>query len=202
MAGELEEKTQLNTSVLKQLTSVDSIAVERKYVTPYVIRPSHTLILHTNHKPEIKALDNGTWRRIILLPFHAQITNESDIKNYGEAILSWLIEGARHVYERNFQLDIPATVQEAIDDYKEDNNWIAQFLNEYCEPDTNLEGFMVQTKDIYVAYCQFCLNSNIIPHSKKDVYAAIEAQGFRRFKKNNTFYFGGLRIKTTINTLF
>ena len=62
LAGELEEKTQLNTSVLKQLTSVDSIAVERKYVTPYVIRPSHTLILHTNHKPEIKALDNGTWR--------------------------------------------------------------------------------------------------------------------------------------------
>jgi P4 family phage/plasmid primase-like protien len=189
---------------------VDSIAVERKYVTPYVIRPSHTLILHTNHRPEIKALDNGTWRRIILLPFYAQIANDNDIKNYGdflaekagEAILSWLIEGAERMYKRGFNLDTPQLVQEVTDSYKSENNWISPFLDEYCETDNKSEGFTVQTKDIYTAYCQFCLSSGVVPHNKKDVYSAIEAQGFRRFKKNNTLFFMGLRLQSTVETLF
>ena len=210
LAGELEEKAKLNTSVLKQLTSVDSIAVERKYVSPYVIRPSHTLILHTNYKPEIKALDNGTWRRILLLPFHAQIASKNDIKNFGdilaekagEAILSWLIEGAKRMYNRNFQLNIPESVQEAINNYKAENDWLAPFLSQCCENDINGEGFQVITKDVYTAYYTFCLASNTLPHNKNELYSALETQGFRRFKKNNTFFFTGLRLKPGVSSDF
>ena len=59
-------------------------------------------MLYTNYKPEISANDKGTWRRIIIIPFKAQIDSNNDIKNYadylfknaGGAILKWIIEGA------------------------------------------------------------------------------------------------------------
>ena len=34
-------------------------------------RPSHTVILATNHKPTIYGTDIGIWRRIRLIPFRS-----------------------------------------------------------------------------------------------------------------------------------
>ena len=69
---------------------------------PFSFTPCHTLILYTNHLPKVGANDPGTWRRLIVVPFGARIEGNGDHKNYadylfenaGEAILSWIIEGA------------------------------------------------------------------------------------------------------------
>ena len=45
---------------------------------------SHTLVLYTNHLPKVGAIDAGTWRRLIVVPFNARITGSGDIKNYAE----------------------------------------------------------------------------------------------------------------------
>lgn len=67
--------------------------------------PTHTLVLYTNHLPRVGAIDQGTWRRLIVIPFNAKIEGKADIKNYsdflfktaGGAVLSWIIEGAKRV---------------------------------------------------------------------------------------------------------
>ena len=102
IASELEEGMRLNTSIVKQLCSTDPIEAEKKYKDPFHFEPSHTLILYTNHLPRVGAIDDGTWRRLIVIPFAAKIEGKSDIKNYadylftsaGGAILKWMIEGA------------------------------------------------------------------------------------------------------------
>ena len=73
IAAELEEGMRLNTSNVKQLCSTDEIYAEKKYKAPFSYVPTHTLVLYTNHLPRVGAIDQGTWRRLIVIPFNAKI---------------------------------------------------------------------------------------------------------------------------------
>ena len=70
IASELEEGMRLNTAMVKQLCSTDEIYAEKKYKDPFSFTPSHTLVLYTNHLPRVGASDEGTWRRLIVIPFN------------------------------------------------------------------------------------------------------------------------------------
>ena len=84
IAAELEEGMRLNTSNVKQLCSTDEIYAEKKYKAPFSYVPTHTLVLYTNHLPRVGAIDQGTWRRLIVIPFNAKIEGKADIKNYSD----------------------------------------------------------------------------------------------------------------------
>ena len=115
IAAELEEGTRLNTATVKQMCSTDEVYAEKKYKDPFSFVPSHTLVLYTNHLPKVGAIDAGTWRRLIVVPFNARITGSGDIKNYAEylyenagpAILAWMIEGAKRVIDMEFHITLP-----------------------------------------------------------------------------------------------
>ena len=141
IASELEEGQRLSTSIVKQLCSTDLIEGEKKYKDPFKFRPTHTLVLYTNHLPKVGAMDTGIWRRLIVIPFNATITGNTDVKNYskflltnaGPAIMKWIIEGAEKAIRDNYKLYPPKCVQEAIARYKADNDWMSHFLDECCE---------------------------------------------------------------------
>ena len=143
ISSEMEEGMRLNTAVVKQLCSTDEIQAEKKYKDPFSFVPSHTLVLYTNHLPKVGANDDGIWRRLIVIPFNAKITGKSDIKNYadylfehaGPAIMNWIIEGAKKAIDKDFHTDLPDVVEAAIKAYREDNDWLGQFLEECCEMD-------------------------------------------------------------------
>ena len=136
IAAEMQEGSRLNDSTVKQLCSTDDVFAEKKYKDPFSFKPCHTLVLYTNHLPRVSASDDGIWRRLIVIPFNAKITGKSDIKNYGEylfdnageSILAWIIEGARKVIELDYQIPVPACVQNAIDEYRSQNDWFGHFL--------------------------------------------------------------------------
>ena len=89
IAGELEEGRRLSVSTLKQICSTDPITVEEKYKSPETVVPSHSLVLYTNHLPRVGSTDDGTWRRLKVVPFNTQITG--GIPNYAEKLVlqSW-----------------------------------------------------------------------------------------------------------------
>ncbi len=141
IAAELEEGMRLNTSNVKQLCSTDEIYAEKKYKAPFSYVPTHTLVLYTNHLPRVGAIDAGTWRRLIVIPFNAKIEGSADVKNYsdflfqnaGGAVLSWILEGAKRVIAGDYDIKTPAVVQAAIQKYRENNDWLQHFLDECCE---------------------------------------------------------------------
>lgn len=87
IAGELEEGRRLSAATIKKISSTDPFQVEEKYKQPEVVKPSHTLCLFTNHLPRVGSTDNGTWRRIIVIPFNAVIQNDNTIQNYGDYLV-------------------------------------------------------------------------------------------------------------------
>lgn len=201
IAAELEEGMRMNTSNVKQLCSTDEIFAEKKFKSPFSYVPSHTLVLYTNHLPRVGALDKGTWRRLIVIPFDAKIEGSSDIKNFtdylvknaGGAILSWIVDGARKVIEDNFQIKLPKKVEDAILKYKENNDWFSHFVDECCEVD---DAYIQKSGELYSEYRSYCLRAGEFIRSTTDFYNALESEGFERKKTNKGVIVRGIQIKS------
>lgn len=201
IAAELEEGMRLNTSNVKQLCSTDEIYAEKKYKDPFSFVPSHTLVLYTNHLPKVGAIDAGTWRRLIVIPFNAKIEGSSDIKNYadylfnkaGGAILKWIMTGAKRVIEKDYHIVKPAVVEAAIQKYKDNNDWLSQFLDECCETDSS---YSAKSGDVYNAYRSYCMQVGDYIRSTTDFYTALECAGFERKRSKSARLLFGLQLKS------
>jgi len=200
ISSEMEEGMRLNTAVVKQLCSTDEIQAEKKYKDPFAFVPSHTLVLYTNHLPKVGANDEGIWRRLIVIPFNAKITGKSDIKNYadylyehaGSYVMKWIIEGAQAAIAKHFHMEIPQVVQDAIEAYRADNNWLGQFLDDCCELDAS---YVEKSGELYQAYRAYCLKNGEYTRSTTDFYAALDKAGYNRFRKSTGVKVYGLRLK-------
>ncbi|NEW62270.1 DNA primase [Granulicatella sp. zg-ZJ] len=201
IAAELEEGMRMNTSNVKQLCSTDEIFAEKKFKSPFSYVPTHTLVLYTNHLPKVGALDKGTWRRLIVIPFNAKIEGSNDIKNYadylyeecGEAILSWIIEGAKSVIASHFKITKPQVVEEAIKVYKENNDWLNHFIEECCEVDVSV---VEKSGELYSEYRAFCLRNGEFTRGTADFYAALENADFKRKKNMKGSLVYGIKLKS------
>ena len=201
IAAELEEGMRLNTSNVKQLCSTDEIYAEKKYKDPFSFVPSHTLVLYTNHLPKVGAIDAGTWRRLIVIPFNAKIEGSSDIKNYadylfnkaGGAILKWIMTGAKRVIEKDYHIAKPAVVDAAIQKYKDNNDWLSQFLDECCEVGS---GLIAKSGEVYNAYRSYCMQVGDYIRSTTDFYTALECAGFERKRNKSARLILGLQLKS------
>ncbi|MGE4341501.1 MAG: phage/plasmid primase, P4 family [Bacilli bacterium] len=200
MAAESQEGARLNDSIVKQLCSTDVIFAEKKYKDPFSFIPSHTLVLYTNHLPKVSASDDGIWRRLIVIPFKNKMTGPEDIKNFtevlleksGEYILYWIIEGARKDIADNFIIKTPAVVQAAIDEYREQNDWFQQFLDECCEVDPKARE---SASELYRTYINFCTQNNEYARGTGDFTASLEKNGYRKLMLKRKRYHVGLRLK-------
>lgn len=200
VAGELEEGKRLSTSVLKRLTSTDPITAERKYFDPETFTPTHSTVLYTNHMPRLGSTDNGTRRRIKVVPFNAVISSASERKNYaqhlfenaGGAILSWMIEGARMFIENGFQLRHCHAVEEATAQYFEQNDWLGQFLDECCiiEPGRKCSG-----SALYRAYSTRASEDGEYVRRNNDFAMELEKRGFIRQKTRTGTMWHGLDLR-------
>lgn len=202
IAAEMEEGVRLSTSVLKQICSTDEVGGEKKYKAPFQFVPSHTIVLYTNHLPRVGASDEGTWRRLIVIPFTAQFTGKSEVKNYtdylvekaGPAILKWIIEGAQRVIGKEYHLEPPKCVRDAIEKYRGQNDWLHHFLDDCCEL---APGFQEKSGELYGAYRAYCQQMNEYTRSTSDFYAALESAGFARRRTKVGRFVTGLQLKVS-----
>ena len=199
IAAELEEGVQLSTSIVKQLCSTDEIAAEKKYKDPFKFRPTHTLVLYTNHLPKVGAMDTGIWRRLIVIPFDAKIRGKSDIKNYskyllehaGPAIVRWIIEGAQKAIASGYHLQEPLCVHAAMESYRSENDWMGHFLDTCCVID---EDEKEKSGELYSAFRAFIIRCGDKPKGTNDFYHELEKRGFSKRKERAGSFIHGLKL--------
>jgi len=199
IAAELDEGMRLNTSLIKQLCSTDAVQAEKKYKDPFHFTPSHTLVLYTNHLPRVGANDPGTWRRLLVIPFDAVIEGNSDTKNYsdylfeqaGPAVLSWVIEGAQKVIQSGFHLPKPACVANAVNAYRDNNDWLGHFLEDCCLQDKT---YHERSGQLYNAYRAYAASTGEYVRSTTDFYSAMELRGFTKRKTKKGMVLEGLML--------
>ena len=158
VSSETEEGAFMNISVMKRLTSQDDLNVNPKGRDPFTFKPTHTLVLHTNHLPKLRSLDDGTKRRLALIPMLRKLSHgemitdlrKSIVQEEGPQILSWMIEGAVRFWQNNMKLkDKPAVVEQATQGFVNSQDWLQVFLSDCCELGADKT---VQSDALYRAY--------------------------------------------------
>lgn len=201
IAAELEEGVRLDTSVVKKLCSTDDIYAEKKYKDPFRFKPSHTVILYTNHLPRVGTNDKGTWDRLVCVPFNAnfrgmkgEILNYSDhlFRECGGAVLTWIIEGAKRFIANDYKIILPQCVVEALAEYRAANDWLQSFLNDCCEVG---KAHKEKSGELYSRYREYCEDNGEYIRSAPDFKAAMIAAGFKYHGSNKGIIVYGLHLK-------
>ncbi len=196
LAAELEEGRRLDTGMIKKLSSTDPIQAAKKFKDPFYFSPSHSTVLYTNHLPKVGARDGGTWDRLVIIPFNARFRNtQNEVKDYasvlyekcGGAVLTWIIEGARRYIQNNYRISQPECVKKAIADYKNSNDWLADFISECCEVGPGLKE---SAGRLYEGYRAYCLSIGEYTRNKPDFKDAMISAGFKwqKFKTGAVWY--------------
>lgn len=200
-AIETEENKRLSASMLKQLASTDPITARRLYENPITFIPTHTLILATNFLPKVGSIDDGTWRRISVVPFKAKFTGKRDIKNYADvlyqsdadAVLQWIVEGAMQYIANGHDIDMPLAVAEATKQYREAENWVENFIRDSCEIGDGDE-FVESAGRLFAAYEKWCRKTNEWSRRQNDFSNALEMCGYEKKRDMYGVKFFGLKL--------
>lgn len=199
--GELEENKKLSTKALKAISSAtDKMLLQQKYKDEEEIERTFHLTLFSNFLPKVNATDNGTWRRIEVVPFNATMpTGKQEIKDYagylaehaGGAILQWIVDGAVELYKANYNISLfkPDVVDDATKHYRETESWINNFLEDCFEikPDG-----CIRAGDLQKLWGIYSRMNNMPARSRAELNNAMETRGFIKKSpgQNKTFWYG------------
>ena len=70
--SEVDGKATINVAVMKELSGGDKIAVRALYGGASTIKPQFTMVMTCNDLSKVDANDDGTWRRLKVLPYKSK----------------------------------------------------------------------------------------------------------------------------------
>jgi len=158
LASEIEDGRRLAVVLIKEMTGGESITADRKYEHQVEFEPTHKVWLSGNHKPVITDTTLSIWRRVKLVPFTVTIppeevddtlTQRLEVELPG--ILAWAVQGAVRWYRDG--LRECAAVTSATQEYRQDQDILAEFLADRCELHASLQCAKGSLRKTYEDWC-------------------------------------------------
>lgn len=155
--SETMEMARLNETLIKALTGKPTQRVRPIYGVDYEMRLQMKLVMATNHRPNITDESDGTWRRVLSVPFLAQVKAENVnehlaeelLKEESSGILAWRVRGLLSYLKVG--LLPPVEVTASRDDYREESDLLGQYLKAATTP-TTMGQPKVQARENYRAF--------------------------------------------------
>jgi putative DNA primase/helicase len=194
--SETAEGGRLNEALVKLLSGGDTISARFLYRHPFNFKPVAKLWLFTNHKPVIRDDSYAMWRRVVLVPFRAVFTNDTDVdpavrrtpdphirekllqSPHREAILAWLVEGAIAWYR--YGLQEPDIVRAAVEEYRRESDPVREWLE--AETVRNDPNAKTPVKALYDRYQLWCENNGETPMHIRSFGRRLGEMGFESCK--------------------
>ena len=144
--SETEEGGSLRMEQLKALTGGDRIKARFMRADYFEFTPTHTLVIATNHRPNVNSTEHAAWRRLRLVPFPYTYRNPEDCsgddrpidkrlrvrlrdgKAQRSAMLAWLVAGAVRWHVEG--LGECPTVTEATSQWRRSEDVILRFIED------------------------------------------------------------------------
>ncbi len=186
VAAETKAAERLDEEQVKNLTGGDELKARRMKEDPWKFWPTHTMIICSNHKPVVTGCDEGTWRRLRLVPWTVTIPpGERDehlaakLAEEASGILNWIIEGA--VRYADSGITPPGAVLAATQQYRTDEDVVSRFVTECLDIDATESGLRntwMYSSDIAAELDDWCKeNSFSIVPPMGDVAAKLKDLG-------------------------
>jgi putative DNA primase/helicase len=154
---EVDRGREFAAATVKQLTGGDTISARYLYREFFDFQPQFKLWLAGNDRPRVDADDEGMWRRILQLPFtHSippkerdphlkqQLRYDPDVQ---AAILTWAVEGCLAWQQHG--LEVPDIVSGYTQEYRQENDPVADFLADACELGDHLQASRAAVRAAY-----------------------------------------------------
>jgi len=177
----------MNEGVIKDLTGGDLMTGRKLYKEAFYFYPILKLWIFGNHKPAIKGNDFGIWRRVRLIPFLENFEGRADedltekLKMEAPGILNWIVQGCL-LWQRE-GLKPPSKVVQAVQDYRTEEDTLADFLEETVEQSSG-EGEITHSK-LYAKYVNFCdVNGIRYKDTSKKLSKRLRERNWRSLKRN------------------
>ena len=202
IANEIPQGKNLDVAHFKDLTGGDQISIRRLHQEATTIKnPTHHFILCGQHYPEIKdANDLGLRERIIAVRFPQSFTGENCDPNLKKKLLTpENLSGALNILVQeciNWQRDgliISDDMQAEKQEYLDANNFIQDFVSEYCVLDADKK---VSRKEL-LAVLRENYRSETIGLSDRaltDMLKKIEGIEYKAGGKTKINYFYGIGL--------
>jgi len=204
-ASETGDGRNLDAGRVKWLCGGDTLVGRMPYARREVtFRPSHTLIVLTNHKPKVDPTDFAVWDRIHLVPFEYSFVDNPKkpnerlrdpqlldrLKSEASGVLALMVRGCLEWQEQG--LNPPPEVIEATAAYRRGEDLIGQFIDECCVVDKHCQARAGKLWDEYQAWC----DSNGCPSATRNKFADYLLEQFDRIDGRHRVYMGiGLKTK-------
>ena len=197
--SETDEGRRLNAGKLKWLCGGDTLTGRGPYEKRQVdFRPTHKLLILTNHLPHADAADYALWARLLRIPFKLCFVDEPTQPNERKAdpelpaklraeapgILAWLVRGCLAWQQEG--LNPPETVKAATKEYRESEDMISQFIQERCITGPALQ---VKAGELFSSYRIWSEVMGLKPMSGTKFGNEIKSR-FNHYKTNYVFYLG------------
>ena len=162
MMNEPEGSDTLGVSKMKEWSGGENIAARAPYGQLFYYKPQFKMVLACNKLPNIKARDDGTWRRMRVVAWGSKFTDNpkkdnefkmdrdlmDNIAEWNSAFMWMLLHIYYPRYEK-FGFEEPSEVTEHTKKYKKDSDFYFEFLNENTE---TIEG---EKEDLPLLYDTF-----------------------------------------------
>lgn len=189
IASETDTGDRIDEAKVKEITGGDLLEARRMREDPWKFAPSHTMVMHTNHRPRVRGTDEGVWRRLRLIRWDTKIPiGEQDdqlaakLQVEASGILNWVVAGALDWHAHGLQE--PDAVITATAAYRADEDSLAAFIDEYCELHAS---YRASAPDLWSAYEEWCAQSGNEPVAKRTFATMLTERGYaatrdRRFR--------------------
>jgi putative DNA primase/helicase len=204
ISSETPHKKQINTDMVKAAVAGDWISGRNPYKEPTKFKPYAKHFLSMNQIPKIDDTSHGWWRRIYILEFLKEFSeDEMDVhltdklKTELSGIFNWALDGYKRLRKNNFIFSKGISMQKSKQQYKNQSNSVFAFISHYLEKTS--EDSRVMLKNTYELYQSFCNTEG-----ERDVLTKPEFQGILRSngykidnssKHSNAVCIFGVRVK-------
>jgi putative DNA primase/helicase len=159
LCAEVKQGQRFDEGLIKDLVGEDRIKARKLYQDLWEFTPTHTLFLCGNHKPVIHGSDDGIWRRMRLVPWLVQISEDAKDTKLAEklslessGILAWAVRGCLEWQENG--LGAPGVVKEATEAFRKESNRLHEFLEARCKLAPELKVARRSLRAAYEAWCK------------------------------------------------
>lgn len=137
---ETPEVAQLNVQRLKSVLGTPKMTARSVFKDNVTWSPTHSLFVMSNYTPEVRETDHGTWRRLALVKFERTFPRDEEFRSrlergddgVAEAVLAWVVEGARRWYEAGrIMPQAPAKVLQDTAEWRGETDYAARFIQEH-----------------------------------------------------------------------
>ena len=182
IVGDISAQPLVETDIIKSITAYEDVQFEQKFKDSFTAKVFSTLIYSCNKLPRTPDTTDGFYRRMMLIPFNANLKKISTVEGIQfhqklmsqeslEYIAVKAIEAISKVLNSTHEFTTPQCVIDTLEQYKIDNSSVLSWFKENrpTGPKDN-----DSKKKLFADYTAWCNTTNRKPMSKANFEQELE----------------------------